>query len=194
MPGVLLAVMEAPVPVRQQTMPSAASPAATARATLPETSGQSTSASPFASGPKGSTSWPRRVSSSTSRSVRWVRSSLPTAIFTRTPPHTDSASHLSCDAGHAQPHCPPFPADKEGGVVVPAAAGALGRDGAEPLRRGQTAADRGAALDDKRQPRTIGKHADIGERVALHHQQVGELARRECAQLLVEVQQLGGRA
>src|SRR5260370_17074196 len=141
MPGVLLAAMEAPVPVQQQTMPSSASPAATARATLPETSGQSTSASPFASGPKGSTSWPRRVSSSTSRSVRWVRSSLPTAIFTRTPPHTDCASHLSCDAGHAQPHCPPFPADKEGGVVGPAAAGALGRAGPEPLPPAPTPPD-----------------------------------------------------
>ncbi len=84
-PAILLAAIDAPVPVQQQTMPWSASAAATARATRALVTGQSTSVSPAAAGANGptrTTSWPRCSRSSTSASVNSVFSSLPSAILT----------------------------------------------------------------------------------------------------------------
>jgi hypothetical protein len=64
-PPTLLAAIEAPVPVQQQTIACSARPSATSRAAAADAQAQS-SRSPAASAPWQSVSWPRRASSSRS--------------------------------------------------------------------------------------------------------------------------------
>src|SRR4051812_28909924 len=81
MPGTLLAAIDAPVPVQQQTTACSARPSATSRAAASEAQAQS-SRSPSARAPWTIGSWPRRRSWSTTASATPVRSSLETAIRT----------------------------------------------------------------------------------------------------------------
>ena len=79
-PATLLAAIEAPVPVQQQTTAWSARPSATSRAAASEAQAQS-SRSSSASAPCRSGSWPRRRSSSTTASATPVRSSAATEIL-----------------------------------------------------------------------------------------------------------------
>src|ERR671938_396938 len=78
-PLTLLAAIDAPVPVQQQTTPWAARPSATSRAAASLAQAQSSRSESF-SAPWTTGSCPRRRSSSTTASARPVRSSAATAI------------------------------------------------------------------------------------------------------------------
>src|SRR4051812_16089152 len=80
MPATLLAAIDAPVPVQQQTTAWSARPSTTSRAAASQHQAQS-SRSPSASAPCGKGSWPRRRSSSTTASATPVRSSAATEIL-----------------------------------------------------------------------------------------------------------------
>ena len=75
----LLAAIDAPVPVQQQTTACSARPSATSRAAASTHHAQS-SRSPSASAPCSDGSWPRRRSSSTTASATPFRSSAATAM------------------------------------------------------------------------------------------------------------------
>src|SRR5260370_38965470 len=81
MPGTLFAAIDTPVPVQQNSTPCWQAPEATRSPTSRPTSTQSSGFS--SSGPCSSTSTPTRRRCSTTASVRCVRSSLTTAIFTK---------------------------------------------------------------------------------------------------------------
>ncbi len=83
-PATLLAAIDAPVPVQQQTMPWSARPSATSRATASEAQAQS-ARSPSASAPWATGSCPRRRTASATASATPVRSSALIATRMRQP-------------------------------------------------------------------------------------------------------------
>jgi len=80
-PGILLAAIEMPVPVQQQTIPTSARPEATASPTARPIWAHAVE--PSAIAPKRSICAPRRSSSATRRSSSGPRSSAPIATRTR---------------------------------------------------------------------------------------------------------------
>src|SRR3954469_17750693 len=81
-PATLLAAIDAPVPVQQQTTPCCARPSATSRAAASLAQAQS-ARSVSVRAPWGSTSWPREINAATTASATPVRSSAATAILIR---------------------------------------------------------------------------------------------------------------
>src|SRR3954453_11011843 len=79
-PATLLAAIDAPVPVQQQTTPCLARPSATSRAAASLAHAQS-ARSLSVRAPWGSTSWPREINAATTASATPVRSSAATAIL-----------------------------------------------------------------------------------------------------------------